>query len=251
MNQQKAITMFGAVVICAAISSAAVAAGGATGWSYDGNTGPDSWGELSNDYAVCASGKRQSPIDLTDATLADPADVSYRWNPTAPWDIVNNGHTIQVNSKFGGSINISGKSFRLIQFHFHAPSEHAINGERTAMEAHMVHVAKDGSLAVVGVLIQGGGQNDGFSQLISAAPDKKGSEKFGEFDPIDLMPESDEFLRYNGSLTTPPCSEVVIWTVMRQPISVSDEAIAAFKRMYDGNARPLQDINRRLILAEN
>jgi carbonic anhydrase len=219
-------------------------------WSYEGSEGPEFWGELTDEFRICSFGSQQSPIDLAGAFESDLATLDLNWNAAADWQVVNNGHTIQANPGDGGYAIIEGKRYALLQFHFHAPSEHAIDGKRFDMEAHFVHKAEDGALAVVGVMLTGGGQNDLFESVMNTAPREKGEAALGTGDPARLMPDSGAVLRYQGSLTTPPCSETVLWTIMTQPLQVSDAAIAAFTSIYDANARPLQDVNRRFILSE-
>jgi len=219
-------------------------------WTYEGEEGPENWAELTDDFKVCSFGRQQSPIDLTQAVASDLGDIDLQWNTAANWDIANNGHTIQANSVDAGHAVIEGKRFDLKQFHFHSPSEHALDGKRFDMELHLVHQAEDKALAVIGVMMMGGGSNALFKSVMDVAPKDKGSNPLGAADPRGMMPASTGVLRYQGSLTTPPCSETVLWTVMQEPLQVSDETIAAFTGIYDGNARPLQDTNRRFILSE-
>lgn len=221
-------------------------------WTYEGAEGPEFWGEISSDFAVCATGDQQSPVDLTGAISADAADVALHWNPQANWNVVNNGHTIQASSDDGGTITIGGKDYKLLQLHFHTPSEHAIDGQRAPMEVHFVHKAEDGSLAVIGVMMTGGGSNDLFHAVMAAAPAAASPDAtaIGAADATGLMPGAMHFFRYEGSLTTPPCAQTVLWTVMKEPVAVADADIAAFEKLYEMNARPLQPLNRRYILAE-
>jgi len=232
------------------MSSVMARASGKIHWAYEGHEGPEHWGELSDDFGVCSFGKQQSPIDLKDAVPADMADIAVNWNPNADWEVVNNGHTIQANPGDGGHAVIEGKKYQLLQFHFHAPSEHTVDGKHFAMEAHFVHKANDGGLAVIGVMISGGGQNALLDSVMAKAPHDHGETALGEADPAGLLPKSQAILRYQGSLTTPPCSQTVLWTIMQEPVKVSDTAIAAFTSIYNMNARPLQGINRRFILTE-
>ena len=224
--------------------------GGAPHWSYPADGAAEDWGSLVGDFATCATGHEQSPINLVAATTADVDAVNLAWSTNADLTVVDNGHTIQVNVANGGGMNIGGKDFALLQFHFHAPSEHAMGGERTAMEVHFVHKADDGALAVVGVMMERGGTNALFNAVMTgttvAGPD--GFTLLGNYDLQDLLPEDRSIFRYQGSLTTPPCSEVVLWSVMQNPIKVSDEAVDAFEAIYPMNARHLQPVNRRFVL---
>jgi carbonic anhydrase len=219
-------------------------------WTYEGEEGPDHWGGLAADYGTCATGTQQSPIDLTSAVPADADNVDLHWNPKAEWTVANNGHTIQANATDGGTMTVAGKDYALLQFHFHTPSEHAIDGVRAPMEVHFVHKAEDGSLAVLGVMLQGGGDNSLFDAVMGAAPKEKAEVALGAADAGGLLPASTSYFRYQGSLTTPPCSETVLWTVLKDPVVVSDAQVEAFKSLFEMNARPLQNANRRFILSE-
>ncbi|MEE4014835.1 carbonic anhydrase family protein [Roseibium sp. FZY0029] len=220
-------------------------------WSYEGAGGPTHWGALSAKFAACESGMEQSPVDLTHAVKADPADIEFHWNKDADWTVVNNGHSIQANSDDAGYIVLDGKDYKLAQFHFHTPSEHAIDGKRFPMEVHFVNVADDGEFAVIGAMIEGGGDNTLFDAVMDAAPAKEGgSAEIGKEDPASLLGQKDSFFRYEGSLTTPPCSQTVVWTIMKEPLKVSDAEIKKFQGIYQMNARPLQEIGRRFILEQ-
>lgn len=217
-------------------------------WGYEGNSGPDYWHDMSHDNEICKMGMQQSPIDLDNQVHAHSGALDLHWNLKAKWTLVNNGHTIQANPDNGGYVMIEGMRYDLLQFHFHTPSEHALFGMRTEMEAHFVHQAASGALAVVGVMIQGGGHNDAFSRMMSAAPHGESNNGYGMVNLVELLPNDERFLRYQGSLTTPPCSETVLWSVLEQPLKVSQDAIEQFKSIFYFNARPLQPLNRRFIL---
>ena len=221
-------------------------------WSYEGATGPDKWGGLDAANAVCGTGAQQSPIDLG---LAEPIParqprLQIGWTKR-PETIVNNGHTIQLNFGAGGNTLKLGKlNYDLTQFHFHHPSEHLLNGKASAMEAHFVHAAEGGGLAVVGVLMTPGRSNAAFAKVMSTAPSEEGSPipADGAIDPNGLLPARWAYYRYEGSLTTPPCSETVNWLVMAESAEVAAADIARFAKLYPMNARPVQNLNRRFIL---
>lgn len=221
---------------------------GAHHWSYED---PIAWAEEVPEAEACAIGHEQSPIDLTAALPAHAPDVAIAWNPETEWLVKNNGHTIQANPVGdAGQITIDGKTYGLAQFHFHHPSEHAIDGERSPMEVHFVHKAEDGALAVVGVMMVGGGDKGWFDTIMTNAPATEGEAPIGRENPGALLPADHTFFRYAGSLTTPPCSEVVLWTVMKQPVRVSDASLEAFAQIFEMNARPLQPLNRRFLLTD-
>ncbi len=218
-------------------------------WTYEGAEGPAHWAELDKDFAACGLGQQQSPIDLTDGVQADLPPLQPHWSASAEWTVTNNGHTVQASAKDAGTLTIDGVSYDLLQFHFHHPSEHLVNGKPAPMEVHFVHRAANGSLAVVGVMLVGGGQPGPLDTLLAAAPATAGEAPAGHLDPNALMPKEGGYWRYAGSLTTPPCSEVVSWTVMHSPVQVSDAAIAAFSKLIPENARPVQQLHRRYLLS--
>ena len=199
-------------------------------------------------FQACAVGSQQSPVDLSNAIRADADHIVIDWKP-APFDVVNNGHTIQLNVKPGSLLTIGTLQYDLKQFHFHAPSEHAFDGKRTAMEAHFVHAGPNGRLAVIGVLMVAGEGNKAFSDIMAVAPHEEGEAQLhAPLDPASLLPRDRDFYRYEGSLTTPPCSEVVEWNVFTHTLEVARADIDAFKAIFPMNARPLQQINRRFLL---
>ena len=220
-------------------------------WGYEGEAGPDAWATLDPANALCATGKQQSPIDLSGAVQDDLGGLSRVWAADTDWTVLNNGHTIQAAPAHGqpaGQLTIDGKVYDLVQFHFHHPSEHAVDAARTDLEVHFVHKAQDGALAVVGVMLTGGGDKGVLDQILAVAPVAEGEVPGGVADPSTLLPADGHYYRYQGSLTTPPCSESVTWTVMTQPVAVSDEAIGAFGALFANDARPLQPVNDRTLL---
>jgi carbonic anhydrase len=218
-------------------------------WGYEGHAGPAGWGRLKKDFAACASGSRQSPIDIRDGVDLDLPAIRFDYKPV-PLRIVDNGHTIQVNVAPGSSINLMGRDYALAQFHFHKPSEEAVNGRRYDMVAHLVHKDEAGRLAVVAVLIEAGTEHPLMQTLWTYLPLEKNAEVAPPDVAIDLrelLPKNLGYYTYMGSLTTPPCSEGVLWLVLKTPIAVSQEQIAVFARLYRMNARPLQPARGRLV----
>jgi carbonic anhydrase len=179
---------------------------------------------------------------------ADLNGLSMAWKPRS-YQVANNGHTIQLDVPSGDSLALEGQTYELKQFHFHTPSEHALDGKRLAMEVHFVHAHANGHLAVVGILMTEGVNNATFSSIMQAAPTRPGSVPASSpIDPNALLPTRRAIFRYEGSLTTPPCSEIVDWIVFAQPVEVDGADIAAFRAIFPMNARPLQPINRRFLL---
>ncbi len=221
-------------------------------WSYDGDTGPAHWGDLQPDFKACQLGLEQTPIDLADAMRGDAGVVALDYRPL-PLRIINNGHTIQVNADAGSACTIGGTRYELVQFHFHHPSEHLLSGARFDLECHFVHRSSAGDFAVVGVFIRPGEKNAALQSIWDAMPRQEGPElrANGSIDPAALLPGSTSYFRYMGSLTTPPCSEGLTWTVFRDPIEASTEQIKQFAGLFPNNARPLQGRNRRFLIEAN
>ena len=217
-------------------------------WGYEGAGAPENWSKLDPQNKACAIGERQSPIDIKDGIKVDLEPIKFNYQPST-FRIVDNGHTVQVQVG-EGSISLTGKSYELVQFHFHRPSEEKINGQRFNMVVHLVHKADDGQLAVVAVLLERGNENPFIQTLWNYMPLEKNmpvSPPNAIVDLNTLLPTSRNYYTYMGSLTTPPCSEGVLWLVMKQPVQVSPEQINIFSRLYRNNARPIQPSSGRLI----
>jgi carbonic anhydrase len=217
-------------------------------WSYGGEGGPEHWAELAPENRACSSGIQQSPIDLAGAMQAGIDAPHPRWIAARGATVVNNGHTIQVDLS-GGGVELNGKPYALKQFHFHHPSEHTINGKSFPLEVHFVHAAADGDLAVIGVMFLEGSYNPSLDPIWATAPAREGKAAVAfEIDVASFLPPESSAFRYEGSLTTPPCSETVHWTVMASPITASADQLAAFATLFPHNARPVQPLNRRYVL---
>jgi len=218
-------------------------------WAYGGkHADPSHWGALAPEFEACAKGHAQSPVDIRSAVKADLPALQFGYSPADPV-IVNNGHTVQVNLPPGQRLLIGEHSFELAQFHFHTPSEEEIHGKRAAMEAHFVHRDADGHLAVVSVLLQSGRPNKAYAPVFDHLP--RPGEKITvdglRLDLAKLLPERTGYYRFQGSLTTPPCSEGVQWIVLKQPVHLGAAQIAAFRKLFKRNARPVQPLNGRVI----
>lgn len=217
-------------------------------WSYEGETGPLSWGKLDPANAKCDLGERQSPIDIREGIRVDLDLIHFDYK-LVPFAVVDNGHTIQVNLSSGNFINVSGKTFELIQFHFHRPSEERVNGRTSEMVAHLVHKDRDGKLAVIAVLLEIGKTNEIIQLVWNNLPleQNEAVKAMKMLDVAQLIPAKREYYTYMGSLTTPPCSEGVLWIVMKETAELSSEQLGIFARLYPMNARPLQKTAGRLI----
>lgn len=238
--------LFTAAVACPVCRGAA-----ADEWGYGGTIGPKNWGKLKPDYRLCSTGTMQTPINLTNA-MAGAANSVKRDYKTMPLKIENNGHTIQVNATPGSTCTVDGERFELLQFHVHHPSEHLLSGKATRLEIHFVHRNAAGQLAVLGVFYEPGPSAlAGLDPIWAAMPRSAGPER--EISAISIAPETlfptnPRHFRYQGSLTTPPCSEGVTWVVYAQPVTVSAAQVRAFAQLFPNNARPVQPLNRRSLL---
>lgn len=218
-------------------------------WSYGGAEGPEYWGELSPNYDACKTGKNQSPVNLTHFTHANLEPITFNYVSSGN-EVVNNGHTIQENYQPGSNIVVDGKSYDLKQFHFHSPSENQINGKSYPLEAHLVHQNKDGKLAVIGIMFDEGEQSTTLKDVWANMPHQPGKHKVDhQISVKGLLPENKDYYRFNGSLTTPPCTEGVLWMVLKQPMTVSSAQVKDFTHtMHHTNNRPIQPINARMII---
>lgn len=245
-----------------ATSRPSAPAAGAPVWHYEGPEGPANWGTLSPAFAACREGRAQSPIDISNPSPGGslPA-LKATFKPATlrvvhhehMADGINNGHTIQINYSEGDTLTAGDKAYQLVQYHFHAPSEHTVDGRHFPMEMHMVHKAADGHLAVIGVFIDEGQHNAAFDPVWGNLPSGKGVETHltgVKVDVDQLLPASRTTYRYEGSLTTPPCSEGVKWFVMTTPISLSATQIGQFTAIIKGNNRPVQPLNGRTVVTD-
>ncbi len=235
-------------VLCLLALSAGVQGAESVHWSYAGPTGPEHWGELSEAWAECGEGMRQSPIDVGPAVPArlPPLDFDYRsWAETA----LNNGHTIQFDVAPGSVLHAGVNRYQLVQFHFHTPSEHLRWGVPAPAELHLVHKAEDGTLAVVGVrLVPGRWSGATLSSLWAALPTLQGQRfpvRALRIDPEELLPPRRGYVYYRGSLTTPPCTEGVEWFVLSEPVEVPPGLLQRLAQIMGANARPVQPLNGR------
>jgi carbonic anhydrase len=242
----RALRSFLAAALCA--GPLATPAAEHAHWSYEGETGPVHWGELEEQFAACGLGKHQSPIDITAPRRKRLPPVAFDYRPS-PVTVIDNGHTVQVKVKPGSSITVGGEAFQLVQFHFHRPSEEKVKGRACAMDAHLVHQAADGKLAVVAVLLEAGAANALVDAVWTHAPKGHGESAPDALtvDPSRLLPASRGYYTFTGSLTTPPCSEGVRWIVLKSPVAISREQVTAFAARYPNNARPVQPLGDRLV----
>lgn len=261
-----------AVFFSTALLAATNDSGIKTQWGYRGHTGPEFWGRLSPHFLLCGEGTSQSPINISknDIQTANTLSLHYEPAPLVIMDdgnteltigttqtIFNDGHTIQIN--FSGKqqrhandfINFRGDTYQLVQFHFHSPSENQLNGDSAPLEMHFVHQGKKGKVLVIGVLIKGGGANPDLQDIIDHLPvaDGKAHAIPGQtVSPSHLFPLDNDYYSFQGSLTTPPCTEGLQWVVMASTITASPAQIATIRKALGGtNARAVQPLNNRVI----
>ncbi len=264
---------FKALIVALGLLSICTTNAHAVDWNHDpaSGIGPLYWGTLDPSFATCGSGVQQSPVDVSATVSAEAPPLHFGYQDTL-LDIDNNGHTVEVPYETGSNLTIGEQSYRLLQFHFHVPSEHTVNGQRFDMEAHLVHINSLDQLAVVSVLMDAGGNPNALvDQVIGGASDQEGvvsvldtSVNAGDLLPAIFSVDTDgdgalvtgDYYSYPGSLTTPPCSEGVLWYVLKDPVNVSQVAIDRLHEIvslfqtyggYPDNNRLLQLLNGRQI----
>lgn len=220
---------------------------GSVYWGYEGDIGPRFWGRLSPG----CNGRSQSPIDISRTSIEELPRITFDYRPT-PLVMINNGHSVEVTYGEGSSISVGGQRFDLLQFHFHTPSEHTTRGRQYAMEMHLVHRSSAGVTAVVGVLMELGPRNRALDAMWRKLPKVACLERILKditINAADLLPANRGYYRYDGSLTTPPCTEGVNWLLLKTPIQISVQQLQAFRQLYVKNSRPVQPLNGREVRA--
>lgn len=216
-------------------------------WSYEGDSSPENWGSLEPSFAPCADGMYQSPVDIPAVARLNYEGMTCAYNKTAVI-IADVNRSLQADCNDGGTMEFNGAVYSLQQFHFHSPSEHTLAGDYVDMEMHLVHKDSGGNLAVIGVMMVEGAENPGILPVWNNMP-SRGSDLVTKYravvNVVDLLPEDRSYYAYTGSLTTPPCTEGVLWIVLAQPLEISAKQLAAFRAIYDGNNRPVQPMNGR------
>ncbi|MCE7731164.1 carbonic anhydrase [Vibrio campbellii] len=237
---RKSLTALGLALVFAGSANAA-------NWGYEGEHGPANWGEFASE---CAKGQNQSPIDIQSTTEAKLDKLNFDYEGKV-MSLLNNGHTLQTSLEGNNTLTVDGKEFTLKQFHFHTPSENHVDGKEYPLEAHFVHADKAGHLAVVAVFFKLGDANPDLAKLLANVPNKDQDVAIKvPFDADALIPSDKEYYRFNGSLTTPPCSEGVRWLVIKETQTMSPEQVKAFAKAMGHNNRPIQPLNARMILAQ-
>ena len=220
-------------------------------WSYEGAEGPAAWASLTADWARCADGSAQSPIAVDHPEDKPLPDLRFDYR-TARVEIEDTGHTEQVNVEPGSSIVLDNVTYGLVQFHYHAPSEHTLDGRSFPVEFHFVHKAAGGALAVVGLLVKEGRDNPAWAPILEHLPNR--ADEPVTVDSLDLkalFPRDLATTRYEGSLTTPPCSEGVHWNLLSGMIELSQAQLSLLTGHYDHNNRPVQPLKGRPVVHDS
>ncbi|WP_186815667.1 carbonic anhydrase [Kocuria turfanensis] len=215
-------------------------------WSYEGDTGPQHWGELADEFTTCSTGTAQSPIDVPGDPVLSSSPIEIDYTP-ADFQARDTGHTVELHALSPQSITVDGTEYTFQQMHYHAPSEHTVDGVNYAAEFHFVHRSEDGDLAVVGVLAAEGQHNAAWSSVADAVPAsaEQDSPAVEGLTLTSLLPESLDHYVYGGSLTTPPCSEDVRWLLLQNPVELGAAQIGALRSAHAENNRPVQPLNDR------
>ena len=220
-------------------------------WSYEGDTGPANWGTLTEAFATCETGQEQSPVDLTALSTSDLPDLTFQYGP-APLSVTNKGYTVQVDFEAGSTLTVGEDQYTLLQFHLHTPSEHTMEGRSFPADMHLVHADSAGNLAVVGVFFEEGAANEAYTPFLENLPAQTGEKITTEMmiNAADLLPTDLTYVRYDGSLTTPPCTEGVRWHVLTEPVALSAAQIEALTALIPNTNRPVQALNERELVMD-
>ncbi len=221
-------------------------------WGYTGDTAPEKWGYIQG-AEKCGQSKSQSPINIVNTKVKLNGKLpapKFNYSLGDVKDIVDNGHSLQFDFKEGSYMEFEGTKYMLIQFHAHEESEHTIDGVRYPLELHFVHKSAAGKIIVVGVMVKEGEENSYFEKLKvfkSLAKNAKEDTDIA-FDPEKMYPTNKAYYTYEGSLTTPPCSDQVTWIVFKNPITMTEGEIEdVAKHLPKSNNRPVQPINGRVV----
>ena len=223
-----------------------------THWSYEGDSGPANWSKINVDWGKCGTGNRQSPIDIRDGMKVELEQISFDYHPSS-FNVVDNGHTVQVGVGSGNYITVQNRMFELQQFHFHRPSGDRINGKTYEMVVHLVHRDAEGRQAILALMLERGTPQATIQTVWNNLPLDKFETMSPSIllDPMEMVPTRRDYYTYMGSMEQPPCSENVLWLVMKQPVQASAAQMALFSRLYPLNARPVQATNGRIIKESN
>jgi carbonic anhydrase len=218
-------------------------------WEYNGDLGQKNWSKLDKRFQMCENGLNQSPINITRPIDASLTPLVFEGTAKAT-KFINNGHSLQVDFQSGNYVSIDDKKYGLKQINFHTPSENQINGKSFPMEAQLIHADSNNDLAVIAVMFQEGDDNIVLNKLLRNLPEKAHDqfEIKSEVIAYEILPLIQEYYKFNGSLTTPPCTEGVKWIVMKEAVKISSSQLKDFSSIMHKNARNIQKLNARIIL---
>lgn len=221
-------------------------------WAYEGPNGPPAWARLKPEYAVCGSGKRQSPIDIRDGIRLNLDPLVFEYSASS-LKVVDDGRSLQAQVGPGNAVSLRGRRYELQHVQFHTPAEDHVQGKVYDMSASLVHKDAQGRWLVLSVLLDRGPAQPVLQTVLDNLPLEKGDD-VSALQPLDwrgLLPEDLRYAIYMGSLTSPPCTEGVVRIVMKTPLTVSPEQLAIFSRLYPMNARPVQSSAGRVVKESN
>src|SRR5690606_19950167 len=197
-------------------------------FAYEGKHGPNEWSHLAPSYQTCSTGRHQSPINIdtkqVERTALPPLSVHYQVSAILE---INNGHTIEDDVAPGDFISLGDDNYELVQFHFHHPSEHTLSGKYFPLEIHLVHKNSQGQTLVLAVFAESGSTLPALNTFFDHLPTEHQALRL-RANPASLLPIHLDFVQYEGSLTTPPCSEGVTWLVLTEPVFASAAQINKF-----------------------
>lgn len=232
-----------------AVPAAATVGSERATWSYEGDRGPEHWGDMKEQYAACRDGKSQSPIDLKwhKPKVGGQVQVSYKETSAR---VEDDGHTIRATFEAGSQIKYDGIVYDLMSMHFHSPSEHTLSGKSFPMEIHFINQDQAGNMVVFASFLAKGHQNKTIAKIWGAVGGSPAPEAHAAiaFNPGDLLPAQRSHYEYEGSLSSPPCTENVRWLVFNNPVHASENQVSAFQHLYRANARPTQPLNGRNVV---
>ncbi len=218
-------------------------------WSYEGANGPAFWGSLGTAYESCALGQNQSPIDLKETILVELPPLITFWQP-ASFRVLDVNKTLLVTSAEAGAVLVNSDRYAFSLFTAHQPAEHKINGQVFPLEVALLHQSTEGKLLMLSVLFEEGAENAALQQILNHIPLERGGQMDSREQLVDfsiLLPENKAYYTFLGSLTAPPCSEGVLWVVMKTPQQASAAQLDIMKRLFNENARPEQAAFNRII----
>ena len=218
-------------------------------WEYEGELGQKNWSKLDERFAICKDGLNQSPVDITTAIKADLIPLIFEEKSKAT-TFTNNGNFLKVDFQGGNHVYIDNIKYILNEINFHAPSENKIDGESFPMEAQLVHRDSKNNIAIVSIFFEEGSDNFVLNRLLRNLPENKNETQDikSEVFAYEILPSLREYYRFNGSLTTPPCTEGVKWIIMKTTVELSKSQLNDFTKVIPNNARDIQEINARIIL---